>query len=196
LHHMRRAGHAQSGACTAAHYTLTVAAVDTWSQVHAVTSSAGFAGIGGKRQHSARCSTLPVVHIPSSVQRSNLRITLASPLMHMQRGGEVESHVGRSPCYVACTTQVEGRFANKDECTLCCCSVALPDPGHPLVLLALDCEMCATSASDKELLQVAVVDQDGRQLMKVRACDTYVTCRAVVFPAETTVCTAGSCSAL
>jgi hypothetical protein len=46
--------------------------------------------------------------------------------------------------------------------------VALPDPGHPLVLLALDCEMCATTASDKELLQVAVVDQDGRQLMKVR----------------------------
>jgi hypothetical protein len=38
------------------------------------------------------------------------------------------------------------------------------------VLLALDCEMCATSASDKELLQVAVVDQDGRQLMKVRQC--------------------------
>jgi hypothetical protein len=45
--------------------------------------------------------------------------------------------------------------------------VALPDPAHPLVLLALDCEMCATAANDKELLQVAVVDQDGRQLMKV-----------------------------
>jgi hypothetical protein len=50
---------------------------------------------------------------------------------------------------------------------VCCCSVALPDPAHPLVLLALDCEMCATVDSDKALLQVAVVDQDGRQLMKV-----------------------------
>jgi hypothetical protein len=55
--------------------------------------------------------------------------------------------------------------------------VALPDPGHRLVLLALDCEMCASTASDKELLQVAVVDQDGRQVMKVGRCDT--SCRAV-----------------
>ncbi|WIA08143.1 hypothetical protein OEZ85_007599 [Tetradesmus obliquus] len=44
--------------------------------------------------------------------------------------------------------------------------LVLPDPAHSLVLLALDCEMCATAGSDKELLQVAVVDQDGKQLMK------------------------------
>jgi hypothetical protein len=36
-------------------------------------------------------------------------------------------------------------------------------------LLALDCEMCATTKGDNELLSLAVVDQDGAVLMRVGA---------------------------
>eukprot|EP00878_Enallax_costatus_P015599 GHUV01016339.1.p1 GENE.GHUV01016339.1~~GHUV01016339.1.p1 ORF type:complete len:200 (+),score=53.34 GHUV01016339.1:1342-1941(+) len=41
------------------------------------------------------------------------------------------------------------------------------DPSSPLVLLAIDCEMCVSADSDKELIQVAVVDQEGKTLLKV-----------------------------
>jgi hypothetical protein len=35
------------------------------------------------------------------------------------------------------------------------------------MLLGIDCEMCATSDSDKELLELAVVDQAGKTLVRV-----------------------------
>jgi hypothetical protein len=41
-------------------------------------------------------------------------------------------------------------------------------PSGPWQLLGVDCEMCATAVNDKELLQVAVVDEDDTLLMQVR----------------------------
>jgi hypothetical protein len=39
--------------------------------------------------------------------------------------------------------------------------------GGPWRLLGVDCEMCATSESDKELLQLAVVDEADNLVMQV-----------------------------
>lgn len=48
-------------------------------------------------------------------------------------------------------------------------------PSGPWRLLGVDCEMCATSMNDKELLQVAVVDETDTLLMQVRR-DAPVRC--------------------
>lgn len=75
-------------------------------------------------------------------------------------------------------------FCSWPAMTLPCCAVPChavctcrPEPGSdtaagrvpsgPWRLLGVDCEMCATSDNDKELLQVAVVDEDGSLLMQV-----------------------------
>jgi hypothetical protein len=41
----------------------------------------------------------------------------------------------------------------------------------PWRLLGVDCEMCATSESDKELLQLAVVDEADNLVMQVGRCE-------------------------
>ena len=42
-----------------------------------------------------------------------------------------------------------------------------PDLSQRPVLLGIDCEMCATSENDKELLALAVVDEAGNTLVRV-----------------------------
>lgn len=46
-------------------------------------------------------------------------------------------------------------------------AAAVSVPSGPWRLLGVDCEMCATAENDKELLQVAVVDEQDTLLMQV-----------------------------
>lgn len=55
------------------------------------------------------------------------------------------------------------------------CRLPQVDASQPLVLLGIDCEMCVSEDSEKELIQVAVVDQQGNTLIKVGAHEKNVT---------------------
>jgi hypothetical protein len=43
----------------------------------------------------------------------------------------------------------------------------LPDADAAPTLLGLDCEMCRTAENDKEVIQVALVDAQGRKILQV-----------------------------
>lgn len=66
-----------------------------------------------------------------------------------------------------CVLCLNRAAAGEDEGEGEAAGVAAAAPAGPWRLLGVDCEMCATSDNDKELLQVAVVDEQDELVMQV-----------------------------